>query len=156
MVATSTSPSESRLKRIQLWPSLHFSLAVLVCIAIPGASWLDGSGSLAWTMYAGSATYRLRIAGYDDQDKLSWISPTAMATRSAADLQAVLSGSEGFRHGPQGITLRNRLPTIAAFACEFSRAQRVELTLEERRNLDAPIRTTRARQRCDAGRRLTR
>lgn len=137
------------MKKVPFWPTLHFSMAALVCVVIPGVSWLDGSGSLAWTMYAGSASYRLRMAGYDEHARLRWISPTAMAARSAPDLQTVLSGAEGFRHGPQGITLRSRLPKLAALACEFSRARRVELTLDERRNLDAPLRTTRVVRRCD-------
>jgi hypothetical protein len=115
---------------------------------IPGLSWLDGSGWLAWTMYASSASYRVRIAGFDERGKSRWVSPTAVAARSATDLQATLAGSEGFRHGPQGITLRGRLPLVADFACQLSGARRVAVTLEERRTLDAPITTTRIERKC--------
>jgi hypothetical protein len=136
------------MMRIASWPALHYCLAALVCLVIPAASWSDGSGSLAWTMYSNSASYRVRIAGYDADDRLRWISPSAIAARSAEDLKVALAGSEGFRHGPHGITLRARLPLIASLACALAPVERVELTLEERRHLDAPVRTTHFSRAC--------
>jgi hypothetical protein len=59
-----------------------------------------------------------------------------------------LAGSERFRSGPVGSTLRAHLPELAELACGVTGAERIEITLEERANLDAPTRSTRQFRQC--------
>ena len=130
-------------------PALQLVLGVLACVAVPAWSWLDGSGSLAWTMYAHSSSFRLRVRAVDEHDRARSIAPSALAAVAEQDLRTALGGAEGFRHARQGSQLQRYLPRIAQLACSVSRAARfVVLTLEVKRDLDAPIVTTVERQHC--------
>jgi len=129
-------------------PALQLSLAVLACIVVPAWSWLDGSGSLAWTMYAHSSSFRLRIQALDEHDKARSIAPSALGALAERDLRTALSGAEGFRHARQGAQLQRYLPRVAELACSVSHAAKVVLTLEVKNNLDAPVVTTVEHQRC--------
>ena len=133
---------------IARWALLHRVLAGLVCVVIPAQSWLDGRGSRAWTMYAGSASYRVRIIAYDEAGRARWMSPTELAARSSGDLASVLSGAEGFRIGAQGFALRSRLPDLARFACAVSHADHVTLSLSLREHADDPVVETTSDHSC--------
>jgi hypothetical protein len=39
----------------------HSAAAIVLCAALPALSWLDGTGSVAWTMFSKSETYRLSV-----------------------------------------------------------------------------------------------
>lgn len=136
------------LDSTKLLPALQLALAVLACVAIPAWSWLDGSGSLAWTMYAHSSSFRLRIQALNEHDKARSIAPSALAAVAEQDLRTALSGAEGFRHARQGRQLQRYLPRVAELACDVSQAARVVLTLEVKRDLDAPVTTTVERRQC--------
>ena len=127
---------------------LQLSLGVLVCVAVPAWSWLDGSGSLAWTMYAHSSSFRLRIQAVDERERARSIAPSALAAVAEQDLRTALGGAEGFRHARQGGILERYFPRVAQLACGVSKAARVVLTLEVKQNLDAPVVTTVERQQC--------
>ena len=128
---------------------LHVFLAVLVCLLIPGWSWLDGSGWLAWTMFSHSSTYRLRVVGASLGGEPRFIAPTELAARASPDLGTFLAGTERWHHAPVGPTLRRHLSEVAALGCGITSDLRsVEVTLEERRTLDAPILRTQARANC--------
>ena len=124
------------------------SLAVLACVAIPGWSWLDGSGSLAWSMYAHSSSFRLRIQALDEHGRARSIAPSSLGAAAEQDLRTALSGAEGFRHARQGRQLQRYLPRVAELACHLGHAASVMLTLEVKDNLDAPVVTTVERKRC--------
>lgn len=131
------------------WALFHAGVAVLVCIVSPAASWLDGSGSRAWTMYSRSATYRLRITSFDADGRRRSIAPSELASRAERNLASVLAGSESFRRGPQGFVLRGLLARLAELACGGPiPTERVELSLDERETLDAPMRRTSATRQC--------
>lgn len=115
---------------------------------VPAWSWLDGSGSLAWTMYAHSSSFRLRILAIDEHGRRRSIAPSSLAARAEQDVATALAGAEAFRHARQGQQLRRYLPHLAELACSVSRAARVELTLEDRPNLDAPTVKSAERRRC--------
>ncbi len=136
------------LDSARLWPALQLSLGVLACMAVPAWSWLDGSGSLAWTMYAHSSSFRLRIQAVDEHETARSIAPSALGAVAEQDLRTALSGAEGFRHARQGRQLQRYLPKVAQLACRVSHAARVELTLEMKDHLDAPVVTTVERQSC--------
>jgi len=129
-------------------PALQLVLGVLACVAVPAWSWLDGSGSLAWTMYAHSSSFRLRVQALDEHDRTRSIAPSALGAVAEQDLRNALGGAEGFRHARQGRQLRRYLPRVALLACNVSRAAKVVLTLEVKDDLDAPVVTTIERRQC--------
>ena len=132
------------------WALIHGLLAFLVCAIIPAQSWLHGTGARAWTMYARSATYRLRVAAYDERGELRWVAPSELSQHSEGDLASALGGAESFRLGPQGFALRDRLPRLAELACTVSRATRVTLSLDLREAIGQPTRRTEASRTCAA------
>src|SRR5262245_40904831 len=131
------------------WSRLHVALALVVGLILPGASWLDGSGWLAWTMYSRSGSYRLTVYGRsrDSQDRIA-IAPTAMSLRASGMVRTALGGADHWRFSPFGPTLRAYLPSLAELACEVEDVSRVDLLLEEQATLDASIHRTRASVQC--------
>jgi hypothetical protein len=127
---------------------LQLLLGLLACFLVPAWSWVDGSGSLAWTMYAHSSSFRLRIQALDGQGRARSMAPSALGAVAEGDLRTALSGAEGFRHARQGRQLRRYLPRVAELACELSHAVKVTLTLEVKDDLDAPVVTTVERREC--------
>lgn len=100
-------------------------------------------------MYAHSASFRLRIATFDSTGKQRSLAPSALAARAEQDLRTALGGAEAFRHARQGRLLQRYLPQLAQLACEVSDAERVVLTLEDKRDLDAPVLVSVERLRCN-------
>ena len=123
---------------------LHAIAAVTVCLLVPGLSWLDGTGSLAWTMYSGSGSSRLRIAAIAADGSRRVIAPTQLAARAGHEMIPYLTGAERWRVAPAG-ALRRRLADIAPLACQLHDATAIELTLETKRTLDAPVEISSAR-----------
>ena len=141
--------SRSTLKLTEPAARFHLFLVVLVCLLLPGWSWLDGSGWLAWTMFAHSSTYRVRVVGASTRGEPRFVAPTELAARASADLGTFLAGAESWRHAPVGPTLRSHLSEVAALGCGIAPDLRsIDITLEERRTLDAPILRTEARATC--------
>jgi hypothetical protein len=89
-------------------------------------------------MYAHSSSFRLRIRSFDRAGKSRSLAPSTLAAHAEQDLKTVLAGAEGFRHTRQGRLLQRHLPELAQLACEVSGAERVVLTLEDKRDLDSP------------------
>jgi len=134
------------------WRLWQLGLGAFVCVLLPAWSWFDGSGSLAWSMYAHSASFRLRIAAFDERGKQRSLAPSALAAHAEQDLRTTLGGAEAFRHARQGRLLRRFLPELAKLACDVSQAERVTLTLEEKPDLDTPARVDVERRHCDRAR----
>jgi hypothetical protein len=132
------------------WARFHVAIAALVCVVVPAESWLFGSGSRAWTMYARSASFRIRITAFDEHGIPRWISPSEIAAHSEGDLASVLGGAESFRVGPEGFSLRERRRSLARFACETSGASRVSLTISIRAHDGDPAEDTVEEQACRA------
>jgi hypothetical protein len=131
-----------------LWRVWQCGLGLIACVLLPAWSWLDGSGSLAWSMYAHSSSFRLRIVSFDRTGKQRSVAPSALAAHAEQDLTTALGGAEAFRHARQGRLLQRHLPELAQLACEVSGAERVVLTLEDKRDLDAPALVSVERRRC--------
>jgi len=117
----------------------HLIAGALAIVVLPALSWLDGSGQLAWTMFARTSQYRLEINALSREGTRRPIGPTELAASIGKVPAAVyLSGAESWRtHNIARVTLRRHLREVAALACRTSGAARVELTLWQRRNLDA-------------------
>ena len=141
--ASSDEPSARGFRR------LHLVIGVLVCAVIPGVTVLEGSSWLAWTMYSKSATYRVSVLAFDRAGKSRRIAPTELSQHAPAELGTFLAGSERWRHAPVGPTLRHHMREVAALACKAAPgAAKVEILLELRSTLDAPVESVRAAEPC--------
>lgn len=134
-----------------LWRLWQCGVGLLACVLVPAWSWLDGSGSLAWSMYAHSSSFRLRIVSVDSNGKHRSVAPSALAARAEQDLRTALGGAEAFRHARQGRLLQRYLPELAQLACQISHAERVVLTLEDKRGLDSPPLVSTEERQCSSG-----
>lgn len=126
----------------------HTALGVLIAVALPASSWLDGSGRFAWTMFSKSESYRLEIEVVDHAGARRALPPGALAMRAGPTARAYLSGTERFRHAPVASTIRRHLSEIGALACAERGVASVEIALFVRRTLDAEAVETRARVPC--------
>lgn len=127
----------------------HATLAVLVALVLPGYSWLDGSGWLAWTMFSKSETYRLRVAVTDRDGRRTLINPSALASGANTQVGLHLSGAEHFRQAPMANAFAGNLRGLGKLACRVvPTAARAHVALDSRRNLDAPVQTTSAEVSC--------
>jgi hypothetical protein len=126
-------------------------IAALACVVVPAASWLDGSGSLAWTMFSGSRSYRLEIAAVAADGSRRALAPSALARFAGTEERPAFVAADTWRMMPHR-GLRLRLAEVAALACRLGPAEEVEATLFTRRSLDAPVETRVERARCDGGR----
>jgi hypothetical protein len=128
---------------------MHAALAVLVVLVLPGYSWLDGSGWLAWTMFSKSESYRLRVAVTDGDNRKTLVNPSALAGGANTQVGLYLSGAEHFRQAPMIDSFAANLRGLGELACRaVPGAARAHVTLDSRRNLDAPVQTTSAEVSC--------
>lgn len=119
---------------------LHLLIGVLVVGLLPVASWLDGSGQLAWTMFSRTGQSRLVLRA----DGMP-VNPTELAAAAAPGrTSAALGGIDHFRHHDViRATLRRHLDDIARLTCRLRpSATTIEARLEERMRTTAPVRTT--------------
>jgi hypothetical protein len=126
---------------------LHVAIAIILCVLVPGSGWLLGDPELAWSMYAKSAAFRLRVECTTGGDRRS-IPTSALAAAATGSLRTALSGAENFKFSSAGPSLRRHLAKLTLLACEVSGAERVRLTIDERATLDAPLRSTRKEAAC--------
>jgi hypothetical protein len=110
---------------------LHALVAFVVCALVPGLSWLDGTGSLAWTMFASTASFRLQIET-TTAGRRAPFNPTALALHAVPSAALVLAGSDHVRHAASARLLLPSLPELARLTCRVSAAERVAVTLEWR------------------------
>ena len=112
---------------------------MIAIVVLPIASWLDGSGQLAWTMFSRTGQYRLQIAADGEP-----INPTELAAAAAPGPTSIaLSGADHFRHHDVArATLRRHLDDVARLACRLRGGVEVTVTLEERVHTDDPVRAT--------------
>jgi hypothetical protein len=126
---------------------LHAALAALACVVIPGGSWLNGSGFLAWTMFSGSRSYRLEIVALSADGSRHPLAPSALARHMGIEEAPYLIAADTWRMMPyRGLYFR--LAEVGQLACELRPAEEVEITLSTRRTLDAPVESRVERVRC--------
>lgn len=124
---------------------VHVAVGILVVLLLPLASWLDGSGQLAWTMFSRTGRYRLELIS--DGKPLN---PTEVAAFAApGPTSSALAGADHFRHHDVArATLRRHLTDIASLACKLRPGTTITARLHERVRTDAPIRTTEVMMPC--------
>jgi hypothetical protein len=134
-----------RLSRTEI---LHLIAAVIVCVLLPAFSYARGEGGFAWTMFSRSDSFRLSVTTVDRAGQLHLLHPVELADGVEPALRIYLRGADRFRTWPVGPTFAARLPELARLGCRSGRYASVEVTLEQRATLDAPIKVTRARAGC--------
>jgi|SRR6478672_8532950 len=128
---------------------IHLAIGLIAIVVLPAVSLATRAGGLAFTMFSGSGSYRLRVAIVDGAGTARRIPPTAIAAHARGSIGDVLAGSEDWRFAPFGSLVRRRLDQVASLACEtVPRARHAQVTLEERRTLNAPVLTTTATAAC--------
>ena len=137
------------MRRIQL------IVGVLVCIVLPGASYLDGTGRLAYTMFAEISEHRVEISIATAHGAFV-LPPTRLARRAGATAGVFLAGSERFVPGPVHRTPRVQLGPLADLACVQARAdgidaRRARVVLIERDDALSSERRYVAERTCGAG-----
>jgi hypothetical protein len=134
-----------RLSRIEL---IHLAAGIVTCVVLPGYSHFAGAGGLAWTMFARSDSFRLTVVATDRAGHAHLLHPSELGHDAEPELRAHLLGAESFHTQPVGPTFRARLPALARLGCQIGTYSTVEVTLEERRDLDAAPEVTHARATC--------
>jgi hypothetical protein len=130
-------------------PRSHLALAALFAIVVPVASWLEGSGLLAYRMYARSASYRLRVTTSDELGRSQPVSPTALAASVRGGARPYLAGAEHWRTLPRAELIGAHVAQLARLACGAAPlAGRARVDVELRRSFDGPVETTSATAAC--------
>ena len=130
-------------------PRPHLALAVVVAVLVPLGSRLFGNGSLAFTMFSRSETYRLGVVTTDAAGTARRVAPTALAAAVGGTPGDILAGTEHWRHGPFAGLLAEHLGEVARFACRLGAGTtRADVTLERRQTLDASVEAMTASARC--------
>lgn len=126
---------------------VHTLVAFVVCVALPALSWLDGSGSLAWTMFASTASFRLEIETTKDARRAAF-NPSSLAAHAVPSAAVVLAGSDHWRHAGSARLLLPSLPELAQLSCRVSGADEVAVALKWRRREDAALERAVAKASC--------
>lgn len=126
---------------------LHVGVFATLCVIVPAASWIDGSGRLAFSMFADVQQFRLELRARDERGERP-LSPTRLANAAGGTAGLFLVGSESWRYGPKLRTARAMLGDFAAFACAQETASAVTITLFERDDETSPVRTFSASREC--------
>ena len=123
----------------------HLAVGVVVVLLIPLASWLDGSGQLAWTMFSRTGEYRLELTANGKP-----VNPTEVAAFAApGPTSSALAGADHFRHHDVArATLRRHLSDVAHLACKLRPGTTINARLYERMRTDATTETTEVTVQC--------
>lgn len=129
---------------------LHAAVGAVVCV--PGASYLDGSGRLAYTMFAEVDEYRVEISLTTTRNEVTNVSPTSLAPYAGSSAGAFLGGAERFKPGPVHRTPRQILGPIATLACAHAPvpASRARVVLVKRDHARSPEQRFEAERSCAA------
>jgi hypothetical protein len=99
-------------------------------------------------MFSRSDSFRLAVTAVDRAGQVHLLHPVELGDGVEPALRIYLQGADRFRSWPVGPTFAARLPALATRGCRGGRYTSVEVTLEQRANMDAPIKVTRARAAC--------
>jgi hypothetical protein len=138
------------------WARIHVVAGALVCVVLPAASYVDGSGRLAYTMFAEAGQYRVEIRVAHRDRAPTEIPATFLAARAKGTAGIFLAGAETFKTGAVHRTPRGQLDALAAFACTTPEAApapaAVTIVLVERAREGAPEERWAAERACEGDR----
>jgi hypothetical protein len=125
---------------------VHVAVGFVVVLLLPLASWIDGSGQLAWTMFSRTGRYRLELVADGAP-----INPTELAAFAApGPTSSALAGADHFKHHDVArATARRHLADIATLACKLRPGATITARLHELVRSTDPDRTTQVTIRCD-------
>ncbi|MBK6694763.1 MAG: hypothetical protein IPG50_21515 [Myxococcales bacterium] len=127
---------------------LHGIVLFFVAFAIPAASYLDGSGRLAYSMFADIAESRIEIRGEDAAERAFPIAATKVATALTGAARTAMVGADHFHTGPVHRMMRMHLDDLAGAACLVEPTARfVTVRLVERHDVLATTQTFESRRR---------
>jgi hypothetical protein len=99
-------------------------------------------------MFSRSDSFRLDVVATDGEGHIHLLHPAELGEHAEPALRNYLRGADRFRAWPVGPTFLARLPGLARLGCASGRYSLIEVTLEQRADLDAPVRRTHARVHC--------
>jgi hypothetical protein len=134
--------------RPRAWAVVHLAAALFCCLILPAYSKVRGEGGLSWTMFSRSDSFRLDLRATDRAGAVHLLHPAELGSRAEPALRYFLLGADRFRTWPVGPTFRARLPYLALLACEIGPYASIDLTLEERADLDAAPHPTHVHVTC--------
>ena len=123
----------------------HLAVGLVVIVLLPLASWLDGSGQLAWTMFSRTGRYRLELVA--DGAPLNPTEVAALASPGPTS-QALAGADHLLHHDVRRATLHRHLADVAALACRARPGATITARLHERVKSEAPDETTEVTVRC--------
>jgi hypothetical protein len=115
---------------------------------LPAYSRAAGTGTLAWTMFSRSDSFRLAVHAFDRAGAEHILHPIELGQGTLGALRVYLRVADRFATWPVGQTFESRLPELAHNGCLAGAYTSVEVTLERRSSLDAPVHTVHARAIC--------
>ena len=128
--------------------AVHLVAAVVACVVLPVYSYASGQGALAWTMFSRGDSFRLSLRATDREGSVHLLHPAELGQLAEPSLRDYLRGADQFRNLHVGPVLLADLPDLAQLACGLGPYASVELTLEQKASVDAPVQVTRAHARC--------
>jgi len=127
----------------------HLALAVFFAVGLPAGSLVQGSGLLAFRMYAASPGCRISVAAWDRGGAGWQLSPTALAARAGGELGNTLSGTDRWKHVMAPRYLADHIGDLTRLACSAAPgAARVRVEVDRRAAADAPVITASATRSC--------
>jgi hypothetical protein len=127
----------------------HLALAVLVAVLLPVGSLIQGSGVLAFRMYATTPTWHITIMAWDAQGTPRPVSATALAAGVRDALGDVLAGADHWKYAPAPHYFAAHVADLARLACaRLPGISRVRVTIDRRAASDAPLETSSAARPC--------
>ncbi len=123
----------------------HLIATIVAVIILPLASWLDGSGQLAWTMFSRTGQFRLVIIADGKQINPTEIAAAAMPGPTG---NALAGSDQPKHHDVWRATVRRHLDDIAGLVCRLKQSEHVMVRLEERVRRREPMRTSELTVRC--------
>lgn len=136
------------LPKLARYGWLHLAAASMACVILPVYSRVAGSGALAWTMFSRSDSFRLTVRAFDGGGAEHRLHPIELGRGTSGALRMYLRVADRFATWPAGQTLESRLPELAHNGCLAGAYASVDVTLERRATLDAPIHFVHARVIC--------
>lgn len=127
---------------------LHLLAAFVACLLVPAYSRAAGDGGLSWTMFSRSDSFRVDVRAFDRDDAEHLLHPIELGKDVDPALRSFLREADRFSAWPVGSTLERRLTELAHNGCKAGPYSRIDVTLERKASLDAPVHRVRARVLC--------
>lgn len=110
---------------------LHRVVAFVACLLVPLATFAFDRGAVGYTMYAGIATYRLRLTASRGGVQSRVVCNDILGALGGSAARFVV-GADTWRVARSTVVLRRHLGTLAEATCVATGADAVDVELDER------------------------